>query len=247
MIQKIEIFEEKKGSLKSKMGSVQKNDEEKIFKIINSKIIKKSINDEINIKYILEAKLRQNCILFYEEDESTKSKISYKKDWKNFINSHSNDVFYFDKDFDCPNHLFYKIIKNKIDILDIENEKLKYIMEGYIDNRIKKLLKPLYDDLLNDNWKKKIKCKYCNNENNYGPLFYNIKNKESEYFHEKCYNKFSQAIQAFTFKNIDQIFHKIKLNIYNDCKNKILNSETSLKKVINKFFSSCEARFNQKE
>ena len=239
------IFKKDKGLYSITIGVQEDGNNEKIFKINdNCNIIKKRINEGFNNKNLIYVKLRNNYILFYE-DKSEISNISYLKNIYDFIKSYSEYDYYFEKDFDCSSDMLYHLIRKKI------NDQT--ILDDYIKIKIRQLLRPLYDELLDEEKIMNIfLCKYCHDKNKIEPdkIYFKQLNNDIEYFHKECYlNNTKKQSKNSDLKSIKEgdIINIIKINKYDKCKEKILNSNNYFKNDLNKFFQNCEIQFKKKE
>ena len=240
----------------------EENDNHNPYKYVKNEKVYFEVKNEILIE--TEKKLENNTIkncnikqndFFCQYNEEITEKITKKenKEIEEFIKNESFYDFYFDDEFNIPEEYLYKLVKNKIEILNSENDKLqndneelKNILKNksynYIDESFKSFLNNLNEVNIVNN---PFSCEICNGQNNFEELYaYDDElKKKNECFHKSCYIELFGEIPENTYKIIDwkntENFHILKKSILN-------KKDNILKNIFSQFFKDCENKFEKK-
>ena len=247
-----EIFQDNDNAVllaeRNKM-EINKN-KEKTFKIGKIQYLTEGLNIIFKNKNIVDSKINQNCVFFYEhQDDNIDCEEVKNGNFDELIGKLTHRNIYFEDSlniFDIPKEIFYSLIKTNPCYLENKNkdeicsgQQLNDILEEKIKNLILNLNKQLEEELLNNNFYNKficIKCKKTKKENN-GKLYYFEEKKNIiKFVHESCNNpkkldsdKGKCFVCQQTQKKSNEFLYYFEKNIYfhKSCNpiNKLLNDD----------------------
>jgi len=231
-----------------------KENNEKKFKIEEKQNLTETIKEKFKNKRITDVKINQNCLLFYEE-VGDRTNLAPKKDIKfeKFIQNIKEIDLFFEESFNIPINEFYILINhNSFYIKNNLDNQLDEIIEEIVNIMIKNIFKEIFDKILNKNYLNFI-CIYCKKNENEDYLYYNSKKINKKFFHKSCYiENHNLNSNNFNFEKLDEEKkEKIKNELYNNCKNNIIENINKnykeFKAIIESFFKNCENKFETKK
>ena len=204
-----EIFQDNDSSvLLAERNKIEINEnKEKTFKIGEKQFLTEGLNDIFKNKNIVDSKINQNCVFFYEHQDDNIASEEIKNGKFNeligkLIQNESNINIYFEGSFnilDFPKEKFYSLIKTNSFYLENKNndeictkQQLNDILEEKINILIDNLNKQLNEELLNNNFYNKficIKCKKTFKGSKEKFYYFEEKNKNNikiKYIHKSC-------------------------------------------------------------
>ena len=203
-----EIFQDNdKAVLICERNKIEINeDKEKTFKIGGKQFLTEGLNDVFKNKNIVNSKINQNCVFFYEHQDDNIDSQPKKEGFYELIGkltqNESNINIFFEGSFnilDFPKEKFYSLIKSNSCYLEHKNkdeicseQQLNDINEKKIYNLINNLNRQLDEELLNNNFYNKfecIKCKKTFKERKENFYYFEEKNRNSKkikYVHKSC-------------------------------------------------------------
>ena len=205
-----DIFEDNGEALQIERREVEINEiKEKTFKIGEKQFLTEGLNDIFKNKKIVDSKINQNCVFFYEDQvdnidcEEIKNGEFYELISK-LTKNESNINFYFEDSFnvnEIDQEKFYSLIKknpyylmNKNNDEICSEQQLYDIIKEKINNFILDLNKQLNEELLNNNYYNKFICFVCKKtkkESDENLYYFEKKNKNKNdtkiiYVHKSC-------------------------------------------------------------